>query len=370
MTVEMRKKPKNKQSTSRSNGQLSSKKTNASTNINIAAADSTPQRRSRLMTELRMTPAVRIDNQFDTPTADDDDGSNQDADVEFGGLDADFEFIDANEELIGESELLEGYLPDSSYNPTTMEEDGLYPNQQDGLYPNQLQWKYEDLPENGLEEDIYRYEALHPETGSSLVNDKCHQLRASIQSLNEHARRAFILGHTKGRKSTKTHEEPKLAYFDNSSPMISNLVNKAWFSWYPCYQYIIYDNGSKFKRHFKVICESFGITSKLNSIKNPQANAILEQVHQVISCMLQTAEIHMAPSIEPSDIHTFVMNVTWAICSTYHTVLKASPGAVIFGRDMMFSIPFWLTGRKLNKQTKTRNGKIAHVMIGTTKLVI
>jgi hypothetical protein len=260
-----------------------------------------------------MTPAVRIDNQFDTPTPDDDDGSNQDADVEFGGLDADFEFIDANEELIGESELLEGYSPDSSYNPTSMEEDG--------LYPNQLQWKYEDLPENGLEEDIYRYEgsgpslrrnvankfssplqacavaggftydlikritansnayaskskgtdnrfagspwtpitveemyhalgiilkmsvdnrqiggwgsyfnaptemkytpsqsisidgfsswasdimsfyrfrqiraALHPETGSSLVNDKCHQLRASIQSLNEHARRAFILG--------------------------------------------------------------------------------------------------------------------------------------------------------------------------------
>jgi hypothetical protein len=76
MTVEMRKIPKNKQSTSRSNGHLSSKKTNASTNINIAAADSTPQRRSRLITELRMTPAVRIDNQFDTPTPDDEVGTS------------------------------------------------------------------------------------------------------------------------------------------------------------------------------------------------------------------------------------------------------------------------------------------------------
>ena len=28
------------------------------------------------------------------------------------------------------------------------------------------------------------------------------------------------------------------------------------------------------------------------------------------------------------------------IRSTYHTVLKASPGAVIFGRDMLFDIPF------------------------------
>ena len=29
-----------------------------------------------------------------------------------------------------------------------------------------------------------------------------------------------------------------------------------------------------------------------------------------------------------------------AIRSTYHTVLKASPGAAIFGRDMLFDIPF------------------------------
>ena len=68
-----------------------------------------------------MTPAVRIDNQFDTPTADDDDGSNKDADVEFGGLDEEFEMIDVNEEQIGESELLDEYIPDSSYNPTSME---------------------------------------------------------------------------------------------------------------------------------------------------------------------------------------------------------------------------------------------------------
>ena len=29
-----------------------------------------------------------------------------------------------------------------------------------------------------------------------------------------------------------------------------------------------------------------------------------------------------------------------AICSTYHTVLKASPGAAIFGTDMLFDLPF------------------------------
>ncbi len=47
--------------------------------------------------------------------------------------------------------------------------------------------------------------------------------------------------------------------------------------------------------------------------------------------MMGTSEIDMAESVEPADIDTFIDNVTWAIHSTYYTVLKASPGAVIFG---------------------------------------
>jgi hypothetical protein len=56
--------------------------------------------------------------------------------------------------------------------------------------------------------------------------------------------------------------------------------------------------------------------------------------------MLRTAEIDMATSVAPSNIVRFLTNAAWAICSTYHTVLKASPGAAIFGRDMLFDIPY------------------------------
>jgi hypothetical protein len=48
----------------------------------------------------------------------------------------------------------------------------------------------------------------------------------------------------------------------------------------------------------------------------------------------------MAETITPDDIDVFLDNAAWAICSTYHTVLKASPGAEIFGRNMLFNIPF------------------------------
>jgi hypothetical protein len=48
----------------------------------------------------------------------------------------------------------------------------------------------------------------------------------------------------------------------------------------------------------------------------------------------------MANSVTPNEVDVFLDNAAWAICSTYHMVLKASPGAAIFGGDMLFDITF------------------------------
>ena len=93
----------------------------------------------------------------------------------------------------------------------------------------------------------------------------------------------------------------------------------------------MYDNDSEFKLNYEYLCDSYGIKRKPTTIKNPQANAILERVHQVLGQMLHTAEINMADSVTPDDVDVFLDNAAWAICSTYHRVLKASPGAAIFG---------------------------------------
>ncbi len=66
----------------------------------------------------------------------------------------------------------------------------------------------------------------------------------------------------------------------------------------------------------------------------------------------------MANSVTPNDVDVFLDNAAWAICSTYHTVLKASPGAAIFGRDMLFDILFvtdWLKIKEL-RQSLTNGG--------------
>ncbi len=56
--------------------------------------------------------------------------------------------------------------------------------------------------------------------------------------------------------------------------------------------------------------------------------------------------------VKASDINVFLSNAAWAICSTYHTVLKASPGAAIFGRDMLFDISFIADWQKIERRQR------------------
>jgi hypothetical protein len=115
----------------------------------------------------------------------------------------------------------------------------------------------------------------------------------------------------------------------------------------------MYDNGSEFKLHFEYLFESYGITRKPAGIKNPRANGILKRVHQVLGQMLCTAELDMANSVIPDGVNVFLDSVAWAICSTYHMVLSASPGAAIFGHDMLFDILFVADWHKIGEQRQS-----------------
>ena len=122
---------------------------------------------------------------------------------------------------------------------------------------------------------------------------------------------------TNGQKGKDKHIQSKQPYFDKTSATVGRLVNTTWFSCYPCSQYSIYDNGSEFKLHFETLYESYGLKRKPTSVRNPQANAILERVHQTIMAMLCTAELDMADTVSESDIADFLTNAAWAVRSTY-----------------------------------------------------
>ncbi len=112
---------------------------------------------------------------------------------------------------------------------------------------------------------------------------------------------------------------------------------------------MIHNNGSELKLHFHALCTAYGVKRKLTSIKNPQANAILERIHAVFTNMLRTAKPDMSKLVNASGINIFSADAAWAICSTHHTVLTASPGAGIFGQDMLFDIPFIADWKKVGE---------------------
>ncbi len=64
---------------------------------------------------------------------------------------------------------------------------------------------------------------------------------------------------------------------------------------------------------------------------------------------MHTFKLDMAETVKASDIDVFLSDAAWAVCSSYHTVLKASPGAAIFGQDMLFDIPFTADWQKISE---------------------
>ncbi len=63
---------------------------------------------------------------------------------------------------------------------------------------------------------------------------------------------------------------------------------------------------SKFKLHFQSLWDTYRIKRNLTSVKNPQANAILECIHAVLGNMMHTSKLDMAEMVKASDIDFFL----------------------------------------------------------------
>jgi len=105
------------------------------------------------LTNLRMAPVLGniFDDTSNVPNNITKENETYDSDEECYGE----EFIEDNDvDELGNNHHLHGYLPDEGYNPECMEEDG--------DYPEKLKRSYEDLPAEGLYEDLYRYNGPGP----------------------------------------------------------------------------------------------------------------------------------------------------------------------------------------------------------------
>jgi hypothetical protein len=98
------------------------------------------------------------------------------------------------------------------------------------------------------------------------------------------------------------------------------------------------------------MCNNYGIKAKPTTSHNPQANAIIERVHKVINNMLRSFDLEQEHLEEGNPFEYFLQSTTWAIRSTYHTTLQATPCQLVFGRDMIHNIAFKANWNQIQKR--------------------
>ena len=121
---------------------------------------------------------------------------------------------------------------------------------------------------------------------------------------------------------------------------VMEAFNNHWLSRYPRPRRIRFDNGSEFKYVFREMCTNYGLKHKPTTTYNPRSNGIVKRVHQVLGDALRTYELQERDLPDYDPFGSFLSAAAWAIRSTLHTTLQATPGQLVFGRDMLLDIPF------------------------------
>ena len=80
-----------------------------------------------------------------------------------------------------------------------------------------------------------------------------------------------------------------------------------------------------------MIKKDYGIKGKPITVRNPQANAIVERIHQVIGNIIQTFELENNYLDEENPWKGILSTTAFAVRSTFHTTLQITPGQLVFG---------------------------------------
>ena len=93
-----------------------------------------------------------------------------------------------------------------------------------------------------------------------------------------------------------------------------------------------------------------------------QANAIIEHAHQTLGNLIRSFQLQDKPYYDPDDPWGGILvAVAFALRSTYHTTLQATPGQLIFGRDMVLNVQHltdWTAIKARKQQIIRKNNRI------------
>ena len=70
-------------------------------------------------------------------------------------------------------------------------------------------------------------------------------------------------------------------------------------------------------------------------------NAIVERVHQMLGNLIRSFKLRDNPYLDSDDLWLGILTAaSFPMCSMYHTTLCATPGQLVFGRDMILNMQY------------------------------
>lgn len=105
------------------------------------------------------------------------------------------------------------------------------------------------------------------------------------------------------------------------SDVIANVVEQTWLTRYPWPTRVVLDRGTEFMAEFStMIKDDYGIKLKPITAQNPQANTIVERVHQTVGNILRTFCLQKV-EVDKDDPWSGILSATiFAIRSTVHNI--------------------------------------------------
>jgi hypothetical protein len=157
-----------------------------------------------------------------------------------------------------------------------------------------------------------------------------------------------------------THFMEIAALKNKESITVACSLDQVWLCHYPRPVDCLHDNVTEFvSAEFQELLQSYGIRSKLTTVKNTQANGILECTHQVIGNLLRSSHLIAQNLDTVSAQQELLMPVMWAINTTFHTTLKASPAQLPFSCDMILPTSFAANWYAINNRRQTQSQSTA-----------
>ena len=114
--------------------------------------------------------------------------------------------------------------------------------------------------------------------------------------------------------------------------LVANQVELAWLTRYPLPNKITVDKGKELFAPFKTtMSNNYGIPCNSISIRNPQANAIVERVHQTIGNIIHTFQIQEMDLDNENPSKGVFSSTMFALRSMVHTTTQHTPSQMVFG---------------------------------------